>query len=119
MSKYRIHVKQSGNHSTSIVGDHTQLISNFNALSSVQDLIKVLKAIRKEIEVMDIPADVKEKANLEVGRAIIQAKKEKPDKPKLLESLKNTATLVTKSASIAVGVGKFWTLLRKAIAWLS
>ncbi len=119
MSKYQISIKQSGSHSTSVTGDYAQLITNFNTSSSVQDFLEVLKAIRKEIEIMDIPTDVKEKAGIEVDRAIVQAKKAKPDKTKLLERLKNVTDTVTKSTAIAMGVGKFWTLLRKAIAWLS
>lgn len=118
MPKYQINIKQSGNHSTALTGDYARLITNFNTFSPVQDAIEVLRAIRKEIEVMDIPADVREEADLEVDRAITQLKKEEPDKSKVLESLKKVADTIKNSASIALGVGKFWILLRKAIEWL-
>ena len=119
MSKYHININQSGDHSTSVIGDHTQLIAHFNTSSSVEDLLKVLNAIRREIDIMDIPADVKDEAGLEVEQAIIQAKEHEPDKPKLRGHLENIAEIVKRSATIALGVGNFWTLLRKAIEWVA
>jgi hypothetical protein len=117
MTTYNINVKQTGEHATSLVGEHAQVISNFSPESSVQDLLKLLKTIRQEIEQIDIPSDAKDEAKLEVDRAMLQAQKAEPDKPKLVESLKNAAEIVKNSSTIALGVTQFWTFIRKAIEW--
>lgn len=119
MSKYSITVKQTGAHATSVVGDNAQLIANFSTSSSADDFMKLLASIRKEIDVMGIPADVKDEAALHVDHAIIQAKKESPDKSKLAEYLKKAADIVKDSSTLAIGVSQFWTLIRKAIEWAS
>lgn len=118
MSKYHITVKQTGNQSNSVVGDQTQFMVNFNPSSSIEDFLAVLKALRQELDVIALPADVKDQAVHEVDRAIKKAKDVPPDKPKLLEMLNKAGEVVKSSSSIAVGVGQFWRLLRKAIAWL-
>ena len=117
MGKYSVNVKQAGDHAASMVGDHAQLIANFTPGAAVPDLLKLLQATRAELEQMDVPADVKDEANIEVERAMMQAKKTAPNKATLLDSLKNAADIVKNASSIALGGGQFWTLIRKAIAW--
>ncbi|MBD3308161.1 hypothetical protein GF339_17085 [candidate division KSB3 bacterium] len=119
MSKYNVSVRQSGDHSTSVVGDSTQFISNFTSASSATDLVKLLKVIRHEIKALDIPTDAKTAADQEVNRAIVEAQKDPPDKPQLAASLKNTVEIIKKSASVAMSMGKFWTLIKKALEWVS
>ena len=116
MSTYNVNVKQSGDRSTSVVGDHAQVISKPSF--SPQDLLRLLKAIRNEVERMDIPLDAKDKARLEIDKAIVQAEKEEPDKPTLIRSLKNAAEVIKHSSSIVLGTSKFWALVRKAIQWM-
>jgi hypothetical protein len=116
MSTYNVNVKQSGNQSTSVVGDHAQVISKPS--SSPQDLVRLLKAIRNELDRMNLPSDAKAKARLEVDRAIVQAEKDEPDKPTLIRSLKNAAEVIKHSSSIVLGTSKFWPLVRKAIQWM-
>ncbi|GAK55736.1 hypothetical protein U27_02694 [Candidatus Vecturithrix granuli] len=118
MSKYQITVKQTGNQSTSVVGDQTQFLVNFNPSSSIEDFLAVLKALRQELDVITLPANAKDQAMHEVDRAIKQAKDTPPDKPKLLEMLNKAGEIVKSSSAIAAGAGQFWKLLRKAIAWL-
>jgi hypothetical protein len=119
MATYHVNVQQTGAQSTSVVGDHARVLSNFGPGSSAQDLLTLLEAIRAELDQMDLPADVRDEARLEVERAMLQAKREEPDKHKLVESLKNAADVVKRASSIALGVAKFWTLVRKAIEWAS
>lgn len=119
MSKYQISVTQSGNQSTSVVGDQAQVISQVYPSSSLEEFVTVLKALRKELNVMSLPSDVKEEAAHEVERVIERAKEVPPNKPKLLDMLKKVADIVKKPSSIAIGVGQFWTLLRKAMEWLA
>ncbi len=119
MSKYHINVTQNGAHAASVIGDQTQLITNFSTTSSGEDFLKLLKALHGELETMDIPADVKNEADGELRRAIAQAQQTPPDKSTLLESLKNIGEMMKNSTAIAVGIGKFWPLLRKAIEWLT
>ena len=117
MGTYTVNVTQTGAHSTSVVGDHAQVIANFGPSSSVDDLLKLLQEVKQEIEQMDVSEELKEEAQVEVSRAIVQAKKKLPDKSKLLESLKSAAELLKKPATIALGVTRFWMLIRKAIEW--
>ena len=116
MGKYNVNVKQAGDRSTSVVGDHAQVISK--STSSAQDLVRLLKAIRNELDRMEIPPDAKDKARLEVDRAIVQAEKEEPDKPTLMRSLKNAAEIIKHSSTIVLGTTKFWTLVGRAIKWM-
>ena len=118
MSKYHITVKQTGNQSTSVVGDQTQFMANFNSSSSIEDFLTVLKSLRQELDGIALPADVKNQAVDVVDRAIEQAKDAPADKPKLLEMLNKAGEIVKSSSVIAVGAGQFWRLLQKAIAWL-
>jgi hypothetical protein len=117
MGTYHVNVKQSGSHATSVVGDNAQVVANFGPAFSVDDLLKLLKEIKTEIDHMDIPEETKEEAKTEVDRAIVQANKDQPDKSKLVENLKSVTEIIKKSTSIALGVAKFWTLIRKAIEW--
>lgn len=116
MSTYRVNVKQSGDQSTSIVGNHAQVISK--PAFSPQDLLGVLTAIRNELDRMDIPSDARDKARLEVDRAILQAKEDEPDKPSLIRNLRNAAEIIKHSSSIVLGTSQFWALARKAIQWM-
>lgn len=118
MSKYHVTVNQTGNQSTSIVGDQAQFMANFHPSSSIEDFLTVLKSLRQELEGMKLPAEVKDHAMQKVERAIEQAKDVPPEKPKLLDTLNKAADIVKKSSSIAIGAEQFWALLRKAIAWL-
>ena len=118
MAKYQISVTQSGNQSTSVVGDQAQVISSTHAPISVEEFMTMLKAMREELNRMALPVKVKEEVVHEVDRAIEHAKDTPPDKPKLLDTLQKVADTVKKSSAIASGVGQFWTLLRKAMEWL-
>ena len=118
MSKYHLTVKQTGNQSTSVVGDQTQFMANFHPSSSIEDFLVVLKALRQELDVIALPAEVKDQAVHAVDRAIDQAKDVPPDKPKLIEMLNKAGEIVKRSSAIAIGAGQFWRLLQKAIAWL-
>lgn len=118
MSKYQITVKQTGNQSTSVVGDQTQFIANFHPSSSIKDFLTVLKVLRQELDVIALPAEVKDQAVQEVDRAIKQAQDTPPDKPKLLAILNKVGEIVKSSSAIAVGAGQFLRLLQKAITWL-
>ena len=113
MGTYNVNVKQSGDRSTSVVGDHAQVISKSS--SSSQDLLRLLKAIRNELDRVEIPSDAKDKAKLEIDRAIVQAEKEEPDKPTLMRSLKNAAEIIKHSSTIVLGTAKFWALVGRAI----
>ena len=116
MGTYNVNVRQSGDRSTSVVGDHNQVISK--SASSSQDLLRLLKAIRYELDRVGIPSDAKDKAKLEIDRAIVQAEKEEPDKSTLMRSLKNAAEIIKHSSTIVLGTTKFWTLVGRAIKWM-
>lgn len=120
MSKYQISVTQSGNQSTSVVGDQAQIISQTHSSTSSEEFLSVLKALREELNGLALPLQVKEEATHEVDRAIEHARQDTPpDKPKLLDILKRVTDIVKKPSSIAIGMGQFWTLLRKAIEWVA
>jgi len=116
MSQYTLTVTQNGPQATSVMGDHTQLLTGSGAVS-VQDVLQILQAMRTEVERLDLPVDRKEDAKGAMDRAITQATQAEPDKSAVTEQLKSVADIVKSSSTIAVGVTQFWELLRKALEW--
>lgn len=88
-------------------------INNLEQQSVVAELVRLLEAI--QIQVPNLPELVRDEVQNEVAGAIIQAKKEQPDKAKLEAKLKSATSIFTEipnATSAAVTVGN---LLRQAM----
>lgn len=117
MSKYNLNISQTGQHATSVVGDHAQLVANFNTESSLEEFVTLLHTIQQELKQIALPSDAKDEALQQVDRAITAAKSDESDTSTIREYLEKTADIVKNSSTIALGVTKFWPLLRKALEW--
>lgn len=99
-------------------GDYAQkLLQSTTPQSSQEDIVKLLSFVQQELPKLPLSEEGKEEVANEVKGAEIQAKKTPPDKPKLVDKLKNAAAALKGAGQLgteAVAVGN---LIGKAIEW--
>lgn len=99
--------------------DQAQKIINMTTSDiSKEEIVKLLVQVQHELhQADDIPEETKEEALAEIKTAEVQVKKDKPDKPKLVDRLKNAKNVLSEiggTSEKAVMVGH---LLVKVIEW--
>lgn len=97
--------------------DHAQhIITTQPSDLSKEEIVTLLALLQQELQQADdIPEEPKEEALAELKATEIQVKKDKPDKPKLVERLTNAKNVLTEMGEKAIIVGN---LLVKAIEWI-
>ncbi|WPD22192.1 MAG: hypothetical protein SD837_18545 [Candidatus Electrothrix scaldis] len=91
-----------------IAKDNATLTVNEGQQIPVEDLLKLLHEVKQELANLPVPKEVKEDVEHEVNGALQQAKRNPPNRKKIVTSLREATTLLlesSKTVKAAVAVG--------------
>ena len=94
-----------------------QFAAGITPQSSKEDVAKLLTMIREELATLNLPADRQEEVAAEVQAAVVQAKKETPDKPKIADRLKGAAAALKEAGTLGTEAVALGNAIGKVILW--
>lgn len=94
-----------------------QFAAGITPQSSKEDVAKLLTMIREELAHLKLPEEKKEEVAAEVQAAVVQVKKDKPEKPKIADRLKGAVAALKEAGTLSVEAVAIGNALGKAILW--
>ena len=100
-----------------IAKDNATLTVNEGQQVPVEELLKLLQAVKQELATLPVPQEVREDVEHEVNGALQQAQRDPPDRKKIVQSLREEKAVLqerSKTVKVEVGVGN---MLGQGLIW--
>lgn len=94
-----------------------QVAAGITPQSSKEDIARLLTMVLEALQQAGLPEEIREEVENEVKGAEIQVKKDPPDKPKMIDRLKNAVAALKGMGEMGTQAVALGNLIGKAIEW--